>query len=58
MLAKLCALPNGNNFHGAATCCLYDNIFAYMNSFSLIRLALNGLLVCAVLALLALASQA
>jgi hypothetical protein len=29
-----------------------------MNSFSLIRLALNGLLVCAVLALLALASQA
>jgi len=58
MLAKLCALPNGNNFLGAAPWWFYDNISATMNSFSLIRLALNGLLVCAVLALLALASQA
>jgi hypothetical protein len=54
----LCALPHGNNFHGAAICWLYDNIAAPMNPTPLIRLALNGLLVCAVLALLALASQA
>lgn len=58
MLKKPCVLPNGNNFRDAALCWLYDNISAPMNSFSLIRLALNGLFVCAVLALLALASQA